>query len=231
MDRKWSCTASRAVRYDPRVTRLILVLAGLVLLGPVPAAAEIYRYTDAAGSSHYVEGIDSVPQEYRARAAPVGLRNAPAGAPTPAPAGLGAAVGRPGAAPGGPGSAPGAPKAGATTIKRIMVDVKINGNANANLLLDTGADRTMINPRVLVSAGAAISRPVGTTRVTGVAGSDDVSFVVIESLEVGEARVGRMQVASYDVAGAGDGLLGRDFLDRFSVNIDSAAGVVTLSPK
>ena len=225
MDRKWSCTASRAVRYDPRVTRLILVLAGLVLLGPVPAAAEIYRYTDATGSSHYVEGIDSVPQEYRARAVPVGLRNAPAGAPTPAPAG-----------PGGPGSAVGAPKAGATTIKytpgqRIMVDVKINGNANANLLLDTGADRTMINPRVLVSAGAAISRPVGTTRVTGVAGSDDVSFVVIESLEVGEARVGRMQVASYDVAGAGDGLLGRDFLDRFSVNIDSAAGVVTLSPK
>ena len=217
MDRKWSCTGSRAVRYDPRVTRLILVLAGLVLLGPVPAAAEIYRYTDAAGSSHYVEGIDSVPQEYRARAVPVGLRNAPAGAPTPA-------------------KAAGAPKAGATTIKytpgqRIMVDVKINGNANANLLLDTGADRTMINPRVLVSAGAAISRPVGTTRVTGVAGSDDVSFVVIESLEVGEARVGRMQVASYDVAGAGDGLLGRDFLDRFSVNIDSAAGVVTLSPK
>jgi len=138
--------------------------------------------------------------------------------------------------PGGPGSAAGAPKAGATTIKytpgeRIMVDVKINGNANANLLLDTGADRTMINPRVLVSAGASISRPVGTTRVTGVAGSDDVSFVVIDSLEVGEARVGRMQVASYDVAGAGDGLLGRDFLDRFSVNIDSAAGVVTLSPK
>ena len=217
MDRKWSCTGSRAVRYDPRVTRLILVLAGLVLLGPVPAAAEIYRYTDATGSSHYVEGIDSVPQEYRARAVPVGLRNAPAGAPTPA-------------------KAVGAPKAGATTIKytpgqRIMVDVKINGNANANLLLDTGADRTMINPRVLVSAGASISRPVGTTRVTGVAGSDEVSFVLIESLEVGEARVGRMQVASYDVAGAGDGLLGRDFLDRFSVNIDSAAGVVTLSPK
>lgn len=217
------------MRYDSQVTRLVLVLAGLVLLGPVPAAAEIYRYTDATGTSHYVEGIDSVPQEYRARAAPVGLRNAPAGAPTPAPTGPGAALGRPGAA-------TGVPRAGAATIKytpgqRIMVDVKINGSANANLLLDTGADRTMINPRVLVSAGASISRPVGTTRVTGVAGSDEVSFVVIDSLEVGEARVGRMQVASYDVAGAGDGLLGRDFLDRFSVNIDSAAGVVTLSPK
>jgi hypothetical protein len=48
---------------------------------------------------------------------------------------------------------------------------------------------------------------------------------------VGEARVGRMQVASYDVSGAGDGLLGRDFLDRFNVTIDSTNGVVTLSPK
>ena len=197
------------------------------MLVPSPAAAEIFRYTDAGGTSHYVEGLDSVPQEYRAKAVPMGLRNAPPGAATPAPTTPGA--------PGGAAGAPNAPKGG-TAIKytpgqRIMVDVKINGSANANLLLDTGADRTMINPRVLVSAGASISRPVGTTRVTGVAGSDEVSFVVIESLEIGEARVGRMQVASYDVAGAGDGLLGRDFLDRFSVNIDSTAGVVTLSPK
>jgi hypothetical protein len=28
-----------------------------------------------------------------------------------------------------------------------------------------------------------------------------------------------------------DGLLGRDFLDRFTVTIDSKAGVVTLAPK
>jgi Aspartyl protease len=89
----------------------------------------------------------------------------------------------------------------------------------------------MISPRALVAAGASISRPVSTARVTGVAGSDTVPYVVIESLEIGEARVGRMRVASYDVSGAGDGLLGRDFLDRFSVNIDSTNGVVTLSPK
>jgi len=29
----------------------------------------------------------------------------------------------------------------------------------------------------------------------------------------------------------GDGLLGRDFLDQFNVNIDSSRGVVTLAPK
>ena len=222
------------MRYDFQVTRAVIafpLLAGLAVLAPAPAAAEIYRYTDAGGNSYYVEGLENVPQEYRARAVPLGLRNAPATIPA-APV----SPGRPGLAPLGPGTAPGAPKPGGTSIKytpgqRIMVDVKVNGTASANLLLDTGADKTMINPRVLVAAGAAISRPVGSARITGVAGADEVSFVVIDSLEVGEARVGRMQVASYDVAGAGDGLLGRDFLDRFSVNIDSANGVVTLSPK
>ena len=207
--------------------RLVLALAALATLTPLPAAAEIFRYTDAAGVPHYVEGIDSVPQEFRARAIP--LRLPPPGAPavTPPPA---TAPGRP-----APGPVASAPKGG-TTIKytpgkQIMVDVKINGSTSATLLLDTGADTTLINPRVLVAAGASVSRPVGTTRVTGVAGSDNVNFVTIESLEVGEARAGRMHVASYDVTGAGDGLLGRDFLDRFSVNIDSTNGIVTLSPK
>jgi predicted aspartyl protease len=209
------------------VTRLALALAVLATLTPLSAAAEIFRYTDTAGVPHYVEGIDSVPHEFRARAVP--MRLPPLGAP---------AVTPPASTPGRPGAA--APVAsvpkGGTTIKytpgkAIMVDVKINGSTNANLLLDTGADTTMINPRVLVAAGASLSRPVGTTRVTGVTGSDSVNFVTIESLEVGEARAGRMHVASYDVTGAGDGLLGRDFLDRFSVNIDSTNGVVTLSPK
>jgi hypothetical protein len=221
------------------VTRLVAAcaaIASLAMLAPFPAAAEIYRYTDAGGNSYYVEGLDNVPREYRSRAVPMGLSNAPTSAPMTGPATTAPrAPARPGFTPVGAAAAPDAPKGG-TTIRytpgqRIMVDVKVNGTASANLLLDTGADKTMINPRVLVAAGASISRPVGTTRVTGVTGSDDVSFVVIDSLEIGEARVGRMQVASYDVTGAGDGLLGRDFLDRFMVNIDSTNGVVTLSPK
>jgi len=211
------------------VTRLVLALAAFATLAPLPAAAEIFRYTDASGIPHYVEGIDSVPQEFRARAVP--MRLPPPGAPSVTPPA--STAGRP--TPAAPGPVASAPKGGTaikyTPGKPIMVDVKINGSTSATLLLDTGADTTLINPRVLVAAGASVSRPVGTTRVTGVAGSDNVNFVTIESLEVGEARAGRMHVASYDVTGAGDGLLGRDFLDRFSVNIDSTNGIVTLSPK
>jgi predicted aspartyl protease len=214
------------------VTRLRLAVAAVIVvatLAPSPAAAEIYRYTDAKGNSHYVDGFESVPQEYRARAVPMGLQNAPPGAATAAPGPT-----TPGTT-GRAGTPASGPKGGATIRytpgRPIMVDAKVNGSTSASLLLDTGADKTMINPRVLTAAGVSLARPVGMTRVTGVAGSDNVSFVLIESLEIGDARVGRMQIASYDVSGAGDGLLGRDFLDRFTINIDSTNGIVTLSPK
>jgi predicted aspartyl protease len=192
------------------------------MLAPAPAAAEIFRYTDSTGVPHYVDGVDAIPPQYRSSAAPMGLRNSPPGA-TPEPTAL--------ARPAGPSGPKGGTAIKYTPGQPIMVDVKINGSTSARLLLDTGADGTMINPRVLVAAGASLSRPVATSRVHGVAGSDNVSLVLIDSLEIGEARVGRMRVASYDVPGAGDGLLGRDFLDRFTVNIDSTSGVVTLSPK
>jgi predicted aspartyl protease len=128
--------------------------------------------------------------------------------------------------------------AGTTVIKytpgqRIMVDVKINGAFTAQLLLDTGADRTMISPRTLQAAGVAITRPVATGSITGVTGSDRMSYVVVDSLEVGEARVGKMPVGSYELAGTGtgDGLLGRDFLDQFKMTVDAGKGEVHLSPK
>ena len=205
-----------------RVAAMAVAL-GLAAFMAAPAAAEIYRYTDERGQSVYVEGLESVPQQFRARAVPMGLRNVPASSAPAAPAAA-------------PTAAPPTSAQGATTIKytpgqRIMVDAKINGSTNAQLLLDTGADKTMINPRVLTAAGVALAKSVQSAQVTGVGGSDQVSLVSIESLEVGQARIGRMVVASYDVAGAGDGLLGRDFLDRFTVTIDSTNGVVTLAPK
>jgi predicted aspartyl protease len=210
------------------IARMMRVAAMAVALGltafmAAPAAAEIYRYTDERGQSVYVEGLESVPQQFRARAVPMGLRNVPASSAPAAPAAA-------------PTAAPPTSAQGVTTIKyipgqRIMVDAKINGSTNAQLLLDTGADKTMINPRVLTAAGVALAKAVRSAQVTGVGGSDQVSLVAIESLEVGQARIGRMVVASYDVAGAGDGLLGRDFLDRFTVTIDSTNGVVTLAPK
>jgi predicted aspartyl protease len=184
-----------------------------------PAAAQIYRYTDARGQNYYVDGLENVPGVYRATAVPLGLRNAPA-----APAA------------GGPATA--ARPSGAAVIKytpgqRIMVDVKINGSFTTKLLLDTGADRTLVSPRALTAAGVAITKPVASGKITGATGTDRIDYVVVESLEVGEARVSKLPVGSYELAGSdtGDGLLGRDFLDQFNMEIDAAKGEVRLAPK
>ena len=66
----------------------------------------------------------------------------------------------------------------------------------------------------------------------GATGEAQVQSVPVESIEVGAAKVDRLVVISHDIDQSGvDGLLGRDFLDQFTVTIDNAQGVVTLSPK
>jgi hypothetical protein len=214
--------ASCGVRYDRDMRRAVLasLVLGLITAGlPSPAGAEIVRYTDERGQPHYVDGLDSVPAAHRATARPVGLRNAPATqASTDAPV----ATGKPGATviPYTPG-------------QRILVDVTINGSFTTKLLLDTGADRTLVSPRALTAAGAAITRPVATGRISGVTGTDRINYVLVDSLQVGQARVGRLPVGSYELAGSdtGDGLLGRDFLDQFNMEIDASRGEVRLTPK
>jgi hypothetical protein len=201
-----------------RRTAFLLVAVLLVLPWPAPVDAQIYRWVDENGVPHFADGIDSVPGPYRSKAVPLGLKNAPA-APVP---------------PGAPGAKP---ASGETSIRfvpgqRILVDVRVNGNADAKLLLDTGSDKTIISPRALQAAGVRLAGPTTTAEVAGATGSAPMQFVFVDTLEVGEARVGRLAVGSQNLPVEGaDGVLGRDFLDQFNVSIDSGKGVVTLSPK
>lgn len=205
----------------PGLALVRLVIGALVVGALVPAAhAQVYRYVDERGVPHYVDGLHAVPERYRAGAVPLPLRNAPA--PT---------------APAVPGEAAAATARGATVIRYtpgqpIVVDARINGSASARLLLDTGADRTLISPRALAAAGVPLTRVIAQGQMTGVTGSDRVQYVLLESLEVGQARATRLPVAAYEMPQAQtDGLLGRDFLDQFRVQIDSARGEVTLTPR
>jgi len=58
-----------------------------------------------------------------------------------------------------------------------------------------------------------------------------VDAVWVNSVEVGEARVGPLLIIAHDAdLKDADGLLGRDFLANFNVTIDSREKVVTLAP-
>ncbi|PYM38630.1 MAG: hypothetical protein DME17_03760 [Candidatus Rokuibacteriota bacterium] len=176
-----------------RATVSAVLLIVVLAVETRPARAQIYRWTDEQGNSHYSQGLDSVPERFRAAARPL----VPERAPAPAPSGA-------------------APRESTSTVipftpgKRIYADARVNETTSVRLILDTGADRTVIAPRALVAAGAS-------TRAAGPGGN---------------ARVGKMVVVSHDINEPDtDGLLGRDFLDQFKVTIDSASGHVTLGPK
>ncbi len=201
------------------MARAAALLAPLLLLlgGPTASEAQIYRWTDERGVTNYADGLDSVPERYRAAAVPVGLRNT---APAPA-------------APAGGGPAAVAPGTQIKFVpgKEIVVDARLNGTTTVKLLLDTGAQRTVINPRALAAAGVALQQS-SAIQIRGATGTANVSAVVVDSVEIGQARAAKLAVISHDIEQEGmDGLLGRDFLDRFKVSIDNQDGVVTLSPK
>jgi predicted aspartyl protease len=111
----------------------------------------------------------------------------------------------------------------------IYVDARVNGRTPVRLVLDTGADSTVIALDVLNAAGASL---MGHTTLLGVTGQATVGIHDVASLEIGNVKVGPLKVLAHHPADqAADGLLGRDFLERFTVTIDSAGGRVTLAPR
>ena len=184
-----------------------LILAAVLAPG---AGAEVYHWVDDEGVIHYTTGIESVPDRYRATAR--GLAVSGEEAPTAAPsAGSGTTI----------PFTPGAP---------ILASARINGSGPVTLVLDTGAERTLIAPAALARLGIELPNTLEAT-VQGVAGSARADVVWIQSLEVGASGAGPLAIIAHDadVPGA-DGLLGRDFLSLFSVTIDTRANVVTLEP-
>lgn len=189
--------------------RLAAALA-LVLAAPAVSAAQLYRWTDAQGVVRYTNDPATIPPADRHAATDIGSP-APRPAATSGPSVDSAVV--PFTA-GGP----------------INVAVALNGTPLV-LMVDTGADRTVISPDALARAGLTTVQG-RAVRVLGVAGSATADEAVVERLELAGARVGPLPVIVLDVGVAGvDGLLGRDVLDRFTLTVDAAQGQATLVPR
>jgi predicted aspartyl protease len=192
----------------------LVVIAGLVIGALVSGvSAQVYHWVDDQGVIHYTTGIESVPEQYRADARV--MASSSVDAPMPA----------------APVTAP----AGTATIHfvagaPIVVAVLINGAGPVSLVLDTGADRTMVAPAALARLGIPTPNTF-QAEIRGVTGATRADLLWVESLEVGNARAGPLSIVAHDAGlPQAEGLLGRDFLSRFSVTIDPRASVVTLEP-
>jgi hypothetical protein len=187
---------------------VVVVLAALAR----PAAAELYQWTDAIGVRHYTSDLASIPEAYLPGVRDIGSPRQREAPPVET---------RRDAEPGVMLSRGGAP---------IVAVVEINGVA-LRLIVDTGADRTMIVPAAVARAGlsAAGGRPV---QIVGVTGSSVGSELIISQMGVAGARVGPLPVVVLEApVGGADGLLGRDVLDFFTLTVDSTAGRAILTPR
>ena len=200
--------------------RVVLALAVLLMLAS-PAAAALWRWVDSAGVVYYTSERSSIPEKYRSAAQEIGVPSArepqPAASPsTPT-------------APASPAASPTSDVVPLPTGAPIMVEALLNG-VPLRLLLDTGADRTVISPSALSRAG--IDMRTGTPfRISGVTGSSPASLVNIPRLDIAGAQVGPLGVVAFAVPGDVDGLLGRDVLDAFTVTFDPARNQATLTPR
>jgi hypothetical protein len=189
-----------------------LILA--VLFISTTTRAEMFYWVDDQGVRNYATSRESIPEQYRQKARVLLLPSAPQSSrEADAASSQKRAVRIP--------FAPGSP---------VLVNVRINGKGPITLILDTGADRTMIIPSVLPKLGLTVDN--GQIAILkGVTGMSQASGILVDSVDVDAAKVGPLMIIVHDsdLRGA-DGLLGRDFLSGFNVNIDAKDGIVTLSP-
>ncbi|HTO13052.1 MAG TPA: retropepsin-like aspartic protease, partial [Candidatus Binatia bacterium] len=98
----------------------------------------------------------------------------------------------------------------------LVIEASING-VPLRLLVDTGAERTLITHAAMARAGIDVSS--GTpVQIRGVTGDASATVVSVPRLDVAGTRVGPLPVIVHTIASQNiDGLLGRDVLDGFTV--------------
>jgi predicted aspartyl protease len=116
----------------------------------------------------------------------------------------------------------------------ITVSAGLNG-VRLTLIVDTGAERTVISPAALERAGLG-GEPGRPVQIVGATGEAPASLVTVPQLDVAGARIGPLAVIVHTLPADGrfvaaDGLLGRDVLDAFTLTVDPIAGRATLTPR
>lgn len=186
-----------------------LALLAAILVA-VPAHATVYHWVDAQGTLHFTsEAIQAAKQPGAVR------REAAAGVSIQPLAKLG----------------------GAAAIRvpyedegnLIKVVVRLNNRVSVPCYVDTGSTGLVLPQSVAAQLGID-PRASGTTAMLSTAvGRVEVPALKLESVRLGHAEVvdmWAMVAPSLEV-----GLLGGDFLNRFSYSVDPATQTITLTPR
>jgi clan AA aspartic protease (TIGR02281 family) len=116
----------------------------------------------------------------------------------------------------------------------LTVQAKLNGTHEARLIVDTGADITILSHEVARNLGIVPISGSSTVTLNTVGGSVRADVVRLGTIAVGSAEVQNVPVAVHTLPDAPpevDGLLGLTFLDKFLVTLDAQKGELHLKKR
>ena len=189
------------------------------------ASAEIYKWVDDGGTTHYADDLSSVPPKYRKRLkqieeAPLPENEKPVKPVTPR--GEGKLLN----------------KALVTRPERyhirasrygehFLVTAEINGENKANFIVDTGATIIALTPKQAKQLNIDTGPNVPKAPFNTAAGLSWQPLVVLDSVKIGGAVVRDVE-ASVMQSDSDVGLLGMSFLGEFRISFDYQEWSMTL---
>lgn len=187
------------------------MLVAYVSITPPAIPGEMYRWVDEQGRTHLT---DTPP---KSKGALQELKVYQPSVPSQAPEPDGPSV----AAPGRVKTTP--TKPGGT----VVIDVLLNRRLTAPMLLDTGADFTVLTKQVARDLRLSSLNHLPTQEFKTAGGTVRFPIATLQSLRVGAAEARDVEVA-IDIDGHMPmGLLGMTFLRHFKVTVDHQRGQVT----
>jgi aspartyl protease family protein len=112
----------------------------------------------------------------------------------------------------------------------VIVPARVNGELVGAFLLDTGATFSSVSRSVADRLGIRSSQG-GTVHLLTASGRIQAPLAILDEVDVGGAAARHVPAVIHDLPGMPPhivGLLGMSFLERFRVNLDITAGVLTL---
>lgn len=218
-----------------KISIVILLLAVFLLVHLPLAGGKLYRWVDKEGNLHFTDSPASVPSEYRDQVDidEFGEPEKPSYGNIPAQEILQRKRVIP-------------PHMEEETrparheipyiafegnAKRIIIAVTLNGNVSANMALDTGAPGMVITHHLAERLGL-VEAGKGMVMITagGIGGTAPAVRTIIDAIQIGDIRDTFIPttVVPLDTA-AFEGLIGMDFMSRYSMNIEPDRQVVIFS--
>jgi len=191
----------------------------LVLLAMIAAATaghdKVYRWTDGQGAVRASNSLAAIPEMYRSSAVEMRVENIY--------------------------QTPQRQQRGATARGRATIEfepsdgqmramARFDGKASRMAIIDTGSDLVAITTKLARALGHDIAKCPKTWIATG-AGRTQVPVVTLRSVKVGGAEALGVQAVVMDFQGRGSvsAIVGMSYLSLFVFEIDSGAGIMTLS--